>query len=893
MFAAAFAASAFAVDFTVAPAQGWQPEIDSKIVVSFMSPVEVVNDGATSVSYNIGAANETLGCTSGMELQADGNDLIIRFTRADTWVLKPGLAKPFRSMSTMSGGKTMGDPCDMEFTVPAGSYKVDGVDGEEIKLSYTLSTEKPAVSFDYTVLPEEGKQAQIEKQVVISFTSPVAIAKDGAASVSYNIGAANETLDCTSGMELLADGNNLIINFTRGENWVLYPGLAKPFRSMSTMSGGKTMGDPCDMEFTVPAGAYTVGGEEGIELKLNYTLATPAPEVSFDFTANPAEGWLQEATKTFVLTFEGAVEMVEANTSATFVTVNGPSSKDGVSTAADGNTITITTRQPLAIGKSGTFATVTPALAEGPVVFTLPEGSYTVDGQAGPEIVLNYLLSADDPNAPKTTITPAPDSHNASMKEVVINFGGSTVPEWTTSSLSNGAVYWNSLTNGAYTSIGSKIALSVRDNSLVMAMPNDGLAPGKYEFSFSAYKVDGVAGEELKFDIYVDAPDLENAQAFEFTVDPTTKAVQKVLKTLTFTLPGEVVLVNPFNGNCQYSFESAEAAAAPTNKSWFANDWTFGGCYAEGNKLVLANSASSGLSIPDSADCVYFCIPGGTFTVDGVYNQPINLKYYVKSPDFFDFDSEPVSGDVVEVLDNISLEFFDVDTDEMTFEAAEETNVQILRNGVAVEDVTVSVATEDNFLNLTVEPAQNMPGQYQVVIPAGTFFIEGFGNAETTLKYSIDYATAEFTADPADGSEMTSFQKVVLTFGEEDEIGVTPEATYVNLSGGNWDATYTAEANVLTIELDRPRYAYEDENGNVHYLGDFTCTIKDGFYTINGVPGAKIELNYNINELSTGVEGIAADNVKVTIYDAQGRALKSAEGLKGIFIVNGKKQILK
>ena len=1033
MGAMAVASTAFAYEVT--PAAGWQSEI-AQVQFTFDEAVEVVTKDATVINYNVGVDNETLNCTRGTELVADGNTLTITMNRG---ALTPGKAKPFNSMASMSGGKTLGDPCPIEFIIPGTAYTVGGVAGEELKVSYTLSTEKPVVSFDYTVEPAEGWQKEIA-QVSFSFGGEVGVVTNDATSIDYNIGVTNETLNCTRGTELVADGNTLTITMNRG---ALTPGKAKPFNSMASMSGGKTLGDPCPIEFTIPAGAFTVDGEANTEpIVVKYTLSTEDPNpATANVTASPAEGVLAEPTKIFNFAFEGEIASanydfvtVECMTTAGVKTFTG--SEQYLSTEIfQSPNMTVTCAKNVEIGATGVFsADQTDPLAAGDVIFTIPAGTYTLNGEPGPEVKITYTLEAEPEPEAKTTITPEADSHNAALPEVVINFGEGKVPAWTSGSPS---IYWNGLPGsnaaGKYFSLtnnaageGYKCAYSVRDNSLVITIPNEGITPGMYEFSISNYTVNEEAGEKLSFNIYVDEPNMENAQALEFTVDPATNAVQpNSIKNLvlTFAEGSNAVLVKPFKGGISYSLESAEDAVTNVD-NWF-NGYVFGDNRAEGNKVYFGNT--SAIPNPNGKTNLWIHFSEGTFMVDGVYNEAVTLEYYLAAPEYFDYDAEPAAGSTTWSLDFMSLEFFDVDTEEMTFELAEDAKGQLKRNGAVMENYDVLLNVYENFLQMMVvdsatqeEAAVMEPGHYQVVIPAGSFFIDGLGNSEISLAYEIAYQEAEFTANPENGATVRGISSVELTFEDDVEIEALEAATYVMLGGAKINAEYVGEGNKLTVSLDTPVYAsYNEETGNYSWTGEKNFIIPEGFFTIFGREAAQIELTYNfdynvalptfdftvnpeegtVKELegefvlsfynaktradisagamiegvqllrngeavenvevmagmmfggdcyemqvslfdeeyntlilteegtytlvipagaftsygveneeirltykvdkSVNVEGLAADGVKVTVYDAQGRIIlkdadaKELNSLKGLFIVNGKKQIRK
>ena len=1029
--------TAFAADFTVSPSQGWiNPEEQvNKIVLTFDGEVAPNVDPKYGYYYVVdveATLEDGTTYTNNLSATFEGNTITYE-TRSNTY-LAIGQKKVFATGQTK--GLAEGP---LTFKIPEGAYTVNGEAGPAIELNYLLAAEKPVQSFDFTVSPTQGwinPEEQVNK-IVLTFDGEVTPNVDPKYGYYYVVDVEATLEDgtaYTNNLSATFEGNT--ITYETRSNTYLAIGQKKVFATGQTKGLGEG-----PLTFKIPESSYCVNGEPGPAIELNYLLAAEAPASGANVTASPAEGVLAEPTKIFNFAFEGEIASanydfvtVECMTTAGVKTFTG--SEQYLSTEIfQSPNMTVTCAKNVEIGATGVFsADQTDPLAAGDVIFTIPAGTYTLNGEPGPEVKITYTLEAEPEPEAKTTITPEADSHNAALPEVVINFGEGKVPAWTSGSPS---IYWNGLPGsnaaGKYFSLtnnaageGYKCAYSVRDNSLVITIPNEGITPGMYEFSISNYTVNEEAGEKLSFNIYVDEPNMENAQALEFTVDPATNAVQpNSIKNLvlTFAEGSNAVLVKPFKGGISYSLESAEDAVTNVD-NWF-NGYVFGDNRAEGNKVYFGNT--SAIPNPNGKTNLWIHFSEGTFMVDGVYNEAVTLEYYLAAPEYFDYDAEPAAGSTTWSLDFMSLEFFDVDTEEMTFELAEDAKGQLKRNGAVMENYDVLLNVYENFLQMMVvdsatqeEAAVMEPGHYQVVIPAGSFFIDGLGNSEISLAYEIAYQEAEFTANPENGATVRGISSVELTFEDDVEIEALEAATYVMLGGAKINAEYVGEGNKLTVSLDTPVYAsYNEETGNYSWTGEKNFIIPEGFFTIFGREAAQIELTYNfdynvalptfdftvnpeegtVEELegefilsfynaktradisagamiegvqllrngeavenvevmagmmfggdcyemqvslfdeeyntlilteegtytlvipagaftsygveneeirltykvdkSVNVEGLAADGVKVTVYDAQGRIIlkdadaKELNSLKGLFIVNGKKQIRK
>ena len=83
-----------------------------------------------------------------------------------------------------------------------------------------------------------------------------------------------------------------------------------------------------------------------------------------------------------------------------------------------------------------------------------------------------------------------------------------------------------------------------------------------------------------------------------------------------------------------------------------------------------------------------------------------------------------------------------------------------------------------------------------------------------------------------------------------------------------------------------PEYIYEPKEGEGCFLG----WMGDDYETM---PAHDVIFTANIGDVDNGIEQLAIDKSQLMIYDLRGRRITDVEGLKGVYIVNGKKVIFK
>jgi hypothetical protein len=274
-----------------------------------------------------------------------------------------------------------GDPLHIEFNdittdgnytlvLPAGSYKVNGLPGEELRFNYTISSVDKTeyqVVIDGNVIEEGAEVAGVKSGIVVKFPNATEVTVDESDYWTYplvNFNSAKWGWDESGDFGYAGtDGNEIL------------------FDVYGSPEGG-------EYEVYIPAGIVTVDGETiSDEIALRFTVKVVVPE--FTTTINPAEGTVQSLS-TFDIVFNGVSTIQSYNFySDTQFYIEDQDGNKTYSNEAYVNYDATNGSCPLHIE----FSKITEA---GKYTLVLPAGSYKVDGVAGNELRFNYTISATD-----------------------------------------------------------------------------------------------------------------------------------------------------------------------------------------------------------------------------------------------------------------------------------------------------------------------------------------------------------------------------------------------------------------------------------------------------------------------------------------------------------------
>ena len=373
--------------------------------------------------------------------------------------------------------------------------------------------------------------------------------------------------------------------------------------------------------------------------------------------------------------------------------------------------------------------------------------------------------------------------------------------------------------------------------------------------------------------------------------------------------PVEGSIVNEISTITCKSDQSKDAATNWLSYSGNTEDWV----YVKLNNEKGDSIARATIKSCDDND-------GFTLTFDPAITTP--GKYTVVMT-----DSVYCLGEGYEVTPNeyeVSFEYTVIAAPEATLELtatpADESTIESLKTiTLAADEAIYGVTTPITAYNraerksytgkLTLDPTNanqaiitfdeeiTAKGDYTVDIPEGVLgdktwydndYQTGTCNPYMVLYYTVGEKGSEtnnIVADPADGSHVDELSTISIHFTDQSEVGVGSGKVTVKKDGTQIDrieAEYGVDWNELVI------------NYTATESGVYTFEFPEGYVVdadYNALPA--FTLTYYVGSAS-GINSVSADsNANAKVFTFDGKAVESVKGLKGAYIVNGKKVILK
>ena len=291
----------------------------------------------------------------------------------------------------------------------------------------------------------------------------------------------------------------------------------------------------------------------------------------------------------------------------------------------------------------------------------------------------------------------------------------------------------------------------------------------------------------------------------------------------------------------------------------------------------------------------------------GTCNAAMTLYYTVGevTPEEELFSTDPVAGTYVSSLQDITIYIGDGSKDysasngKVTLTGPDGT---VLFSG----DPECILDDPDDWFELRyrygikLDEAATAEGTYTLTIPDGYFVDEeGEDVAGTTLTWFIDGDTPApkslFTTNPEAGSTVESLSKITISVGDGTS-DYSENSGKVTLTGPDGTVLFSGDPDAIwPDDWSAPVYQYVIELPEVaKTAGVYTMTIPDGYFVdANYDDVAGVTITWTVGSAS-GINGISTGKIEnVKIYTLDGKLIKSANGKKGIYVVNGKKVILK
>lgn len=743
---------------------------------------------------------------------------------------------------------------EYQIVIPAGSYTLNGAAGPEITLKYevlglTGVSVEPAVN----TLTELSFV-----KIVFNEAETVTVGELDTNNCPY-IEYVNEEGEHELRHRLQAEayGNTLFVH-TFNNSAITEPG---------------------EYVVVVPGTCYFLDGEAGEDMEFIYTIVEPSyPEV--DLGVTPATDVI-ETLDTIELTF-GGVDIVKWNVTGT---ENAPYVVD-----LDGN------RWATFTNLSGLGNTLSLGLAsefdvKGEYNVIIPEGSYVFGGiyqdMPGKQIVLKYEVLG----VGGITVEPAVNTLTE-LALVKITFNEAKEVTLAEELGTLNSPYVDFVTEDGERQRRHTLVPEAHGNALFLHTFNSSPInePGEYIVVLpgACYFLDGEAGEDIELGYTIVEPSYPEV---DLSVNPATDVVE-TLDTIEVTFGGVDVVEWAVTGteNAPYMVDEEGNRVA-----------TFYQLSGLGNMLSM--SFNDEFAMKGNYTII---IPEGSYVLQGIYRgmpgKEITLHYEVLG--LGGYSVEPAVDKVTE-LHVITLTFNDAKTvtlaeDLGTLNCPYIDYVNEEGDRETRHRLRADVAGNKLVLNTFNNAAITEPGEYFVVIPGSTYFLDGEAGEDIELNYTILETEPEFTytVEPSDYT-LKQLDVINITFdGCEEAFWNLPgmkneEVAYPYITIGDSDPD--ALKNLYSVDniLSLSREGYEAFVEPGYYV----VTIPAGSYFVDGYDGKEIVLNYIIDP--SAVNAIFGEKANMDVFDINGRVIlrnadaEAVKSLRGIFVINGKKYILR
>lgn len=302
-----------------------------------------------------------------------------------------------------------------------------------------------------------------------------------------------------------------------------------------------------------------------------------------------------------------------------------------------------------------------------------------------------------------------------------------------------------------------------------------------------------------------------------------------------------------------------------------------------------------------------------TYYVGEGYNaepneKPVRLAYTIiaaPTQTIKLLEADPANESTLESLKTITVTFDqDIYGSESPITALNQSTRTTI-TGIIVPSMTNSkqaIITLDK--QLTTSDAGTWDGNWTVTIPAGIVgdktwdesdYMTGAVNAQAQLYYTIGSGSSEesiVTADPSDKSTVTSLKTITLTFVNYESAGngMTEELATVTDGNGTVLQSFDCNKPEFGAEWNQMVVSLTDK---ITADGTYTISFPEGFFTLNDTTNSPaFTLTYYIGD-AAGISGINTDAEGTpTIFTIGGQKVAKANQ-SGIYIINGKKTVIK
>lgn len=559
-------------------------------------------------------------------------------------------------------------------------YKEDGtfVNGldENGEYSLTATTNNRA-----NVIAVGTQERNVFSVYTFSPFSGAAIKALGAVDIIFPEIEPNATLEVVNNATI---GNGTTTyDCTIGYNDSYTDARALSIRPTDDSGNAVTITEQGTWTLTIKAGALTLDGDSNAEITATFSVASDNPT----YPLSPLPGTLIDDFSQFTIYFPGATEVEFARVHP--VTLEGEGFSvptwfvDGRENATE---FIIQFRQ-------------TPYL-EGVYTLTIPEGTFTVDGQPSAEVVAHYSFKPD------FKLTPTPGSKVENVNELILEYPYAQNVEFIGSTYS-----FTFSDGGGYAAPGYNCeAVEGAEHPtfrLTLLEGADQPALGTYNFYIfdGAFLIDGVENKPVIVPYTIDHP-----VSTDWTVSPTETIVYNqygLYWTFLFDESASVSIVDMAGIKTVYAGKELTA-----NEDY--DIWT------EGHKLLMGIYEAEALT----EGTLTTTIAAGALSISGTENLAIEYTWNVVAPKTYEYVITPSPESPVADLSKITIAF----TNAETAEVFNKYSVSLFDNAYtyfATPEIKAVENAEVPTFELIPPTAPTTAGIYNLVIRPEAFTLDG------------------------------------------------------------------------------------------------------------------------------------------------------------------------
>lgn len=679
----------------------------------------------------------------------------------------------------------------------------------------------------YSITPADGAEVESLSSISIAYASGTAVT-------------------------IVNQSDILIMNLDNGESYEYSVSINPRNANVVAIQLDKTITDEVNVNLFIPSGTFSVSGEDSGEIDVIYTIKKedipePEPDPLPDpvdplevITVSPAPGvvtsvgsWELMISSEFALENRNAKFTVEcSNPNVTIPTIKNRATLTGASIYFDDDAV---------LTEPGTYT------------LTIPAGRYAVGPEGvevlNPEMKFEYIIEGGED--PKTdvesliTMDPAPGvvtSVGAWELKIASEFALEDRTAKFTLECSNPDVTIPAV-KSRNTQTGASIYL---DNDAELT------TPGTYTLTVPAgrYAI-GAEGEEvlnpeMKFEYVIkNDSELENIYKGTMTVDPAEGMVDEI-DMFTVKFDADVTIADA----------SKVTVTGPDGEVPTYVDVTdnYLQVFITNDEYLLSEPGKYTLAIAE-----------GAVTIEGKVNPAVTYSYEIAGdqpvPPLPSYTVSPAPGSYTSIADGISISFSTEETIVVDTKAFSLTgpdgDVKIFvqaPNRISPKIVIAPIDENDDVIPL------NQPGEYVLTINAKGITVNDAYNAEPiVLNYTIKESdvegwNGEYTADPADDSEVDSLSQIAVTFVGAKSVMAS------NTAGPNdFPALYNNDGVKVTGAVGHitDNVLYLTLNQEITAAGYYTLVIPAAFLKVNGeslteplyvaytIKEKQVDVNYN------------------------------------------------